>query len=146
MTETRLTAVQPQPPVDSHECPSGDPGAQPRPGLSGRLLPHSDRSEPGARASRLGRLQPRTGPRDGVLHRGPEGKTHHFSLLLAAQNIMHTKYRYKVQSELSPELPVWLVVKPVSDEPPLDSGHSTHADGVEILKLDICTKSAKITD
>ena len=38
------------------------------------LLPHPDRSEPGAGAAGRRRAQPQSGPGGGVLHRGPEGK------------------------------------------------------------------------
>lgn len=52
------------------------PGARGGPG-GGHLLPSADRPEPRARAAAAGlvwRLQPGACPRDGLLHRGPEGK------------------------------------------------------------------------
>lgn len=64
-------------PGDSYERASGDPTAEPPPGVARHFLPNPDRLEPGTRAAGLRRVQPGAGPRDGMLHRGPEGITFH---------------------------------------------------------------------
>lgn len=66
-------------PGDSYERTSGNPTAEPPPGVARHFLPNADRVEPGTRPAGLRRVQPGASPRDGMLHRGPEGNTFHIT-------------------------------------------------------------------
>jgi len=93
-------------PGDSYERASGDPTAEPPSGVARHFLPNPDRVEPGTRPAGFRRVQPGAGPRDGMLHRRPEGNNFHFPSSLihcpSSKNIIDV-----ILNRLFDEMTVW---------------------------------------